>query len=256
MQKIYVVKIGGEIVDLPDRLDEFLVKFARITEPKILVHGGGRQVSDLAKRLDIPVKISDGRRITDKETLRLVAMIYAGLINKTVVAKLQGLNCSAVGLSGADGQSIIAEKRSGSEIDYGYAGDIRSINAKFLKLLIENDQVPVLCSLTADTAGQLLNTNADTIATETAIAMKEHFKPVLHFLTDQPGFMENMEDETSVIHTIDRLTYERVKAEGSVAGGMLPKMDNAFRAVEKGVEAVYISDFSKFPDFASGTRLV
>jgi len=256
MQKMNIVKIGGEIVDAPDRLDLVVQQFISLPGPKILIHGGGLMVSELARRLDIPVRMTDGRRITDAETLRLTAMVYAGLINKSIVAKLQALACPAVGLSGADGQAVLTKRRSGTDIDFGFVGDIITINAVFLTMLIDHGYVPVLCSLTADNTGQLLNTNADTIATETAVAMQGSYDVDLYFLTDKPGILYEIEDDRSVIMQIDMESYTKLKAENRIAGGMLPKIDNGLRAVKLGVEAVYITHYSKLSDKKSGTRLV
>ncbi len=256
MQKICVVKIGGEIVDNPERLEIVLERFTALSGLKILIHGGGRLLSELARKLNIPVIMTAGRRVTDAETLKLVAMVYAGLINKTIVAKLQARDCPAVGLSGTDGRSVLAEKRSRSEIDYGFAGDIKKINTNFLTMLVENRYVPVLCSLTADANGQLLNTNADTIATETAIAMQNPYDVELHFLIDKPGLLYDITDETTVIDQVDADFYARLRTEGRVDEGMLPKMDNAFRAIKMGIEAVYLTYFSKFPDYATGTKII
>jgi acetylglutamate kinase len=255
LQKFLVIKIGGELVDSTEHLDTVLQRIGSVGESKILVHGGGRLLSDLAKRLGIPVIMTGGRRVTDQETLKLAAMVYAGLINKTIVARLQALGCPAVGLSGADGRTVLAERRKAGAIDYGFAGDIREVNAGLLSLLISNRYMPVLCSLTADLNGQLLNTNADTIAAETAIAMHQDYDVELHLLTDRPGLLFDVDDDQSVIDEINPDSYEQLKAEGRVSDGMLPKLDNAFRALELGVGTVYISHFSKFPDYKTGTRI-
>ncbi len=256
MQKMIVVKIGGEIVDDPDRLDSVFQQFIVKPGPKILIHGGGRMVNELARRLNIPIRMTDGRRITNAETLKLAAMVYAGLINKSIVAKLQALACPAVGLSGADGQTVLTKKRSGSAIDYGFVGDIISVNTVFLTMLIDHGYAPVMCSLTADKNGQLLNTNADTIATETAVAMQGSYNVELYFLIDRPGLLYEVEDDRSVIAKIDHESYTKLARENRISGGMLPKIDNGFRALKLGVEAVYITHYSRLYDKQSGTQFV
>jgi acetylglutamate kinase len=197
-----------------------------------------------------------GRRITDAETLELTTMVYAGLINKSIVAKLQAAGCASVGLSGADGPVITAEKRPAAPFDYGFAGDIRTVNTDLLTLLLHNSLAPVLCSVTADRNGQLLNTNADTIAAETAMALAKSYLPELHFLGERPGVLLDIRDDTSVIPEIGPVRYEHMKAENLVHEGMLPKLDNAFRAANNGVDRVYITHFSRLPDHTSGTRVV
>ncbi len=256
MEHVFIVKIGGDVTDVPARLETVLNLFSRLQGPKILVHGGGRQVNDLARQLGIPVKMHHGRRITDEETLRLTTMVYAGLINKSIVAQLQAVGCPSVGLSGADGPVITAEKRPAAPFDYGFAGDIQAINTGLLTLLLHNNLAPVLCPVTADGNGQLLNTNADTIAAETAIALADSYFPELHFLGERPGVLKDIEDDTSVISEISIDTYHRMKAEDLVQDGMIPKLDNAFRAADNGVDGVYITHFSRLPDYASGTSVV
>ena len=242
MESLNIVKIGGSIANNPDQLSTFLDHFVTLEHPRILVHGGGSAASDLCRRLDIPVRMKDGRRITDKPSLDVAVMVYAGLINKNIVAHLQGRSCNALGLSGADLNIIPAQKRDHPTIDYGFVGDITAepINTYFLSRLLEEQAVPVLSAITHDGEGQLLNTNADTIAATLAWAMSKKYNVTLTYCFEKPGVLEDIQDDESWITQINQQQYTQMKENGSISEGMLPKLDTAFQALQKGVNTVHI----------------
>ena len=238
--KISIVKIGGNVIDFPDKLDEFLTLFEAIPDQKILVHGGGVMASRLSEKLGIEPNLVEGRRITDKETLEVVTMVYAGLVNKQIVAKLQSLNINAMGLSGADGNLIRAEKRPVKTIDYGFVGDIKEINTPLLEILLNRSCVPVIPAITHDGLGQLLNTNADTIAAELGIALADRHEVSLFYCFDKKGVLADINDEASAIAEINYLNYEALKEKNVIHSGMIPKLDNAFKAIAKGIQQVWL----------------
>jgi acetylglutamate kinase len=252
METLYVIKIGGNIIDDDALLSVFLKKFALIKSKKILVHGGGKLATRLAEKLGIPQQLIDGRRITDAETLKIVTMVYAGFINKNIVAELQFLQCNAIGICGADGNSILAHKREGSAIDYGYAGDIDKVNAAWLKLLLENDLSPVMSSITHDGKNQLLNTNADTIAQEIAKALSSWYSVSLVYGFEKPGVLLNVEDESSVIPVLHSGYFLELKQSKKIFAGMIPKLDNAFAAIGKGVNQVIIGKGEELEKLITG----
>jgi len=235
-----IIKIGGGIIDNPEELDLFLQTFAAIDGPKVLIHGGGKGASKLLNQLGIEPKMIDGRRITDQPTLDVVTGLYAGNLNKTIVAKLQQYGVNAVGLSGADGNVIKGSKRPVKTIDYGFVGDISldGINVDFLQLLIDNGYTPVLCAITHDGNAQLLNTNADTIASTVAEALAVKNDVQLNFCFDKIGVLRDVNDDTTLIPTIDFALYQELKQEGVIFEGMIPKLDNAFRVIANGVKEV------------------
>lgn len=240
-----IVKIGGNILDNPERLHQFLVDFAQLPEPKLLVHGGGKIASALGQRLGISPKMVDGRRITDAETLDLVTMVYGGLVNKQVVAKLQALGCNAIGLTGADANCIAAHKRPVGTIDYGFAGDVagsQSINIQALEAFFSAGLTPVFAPLTHDTQGSMLNTNADTIASVLATALASKYTVQLVYSFEKKGVLQDSSNDDSVISNINQDTYSALKAQGIVNAGMIPKLDNAFGALKQGVSEVLICD--------------
>lgn len=238
--KIY--KIGGGIINKKQELLPFLENFSKISGNKILVHGGGKIASEWLQKMGIGPKMIQGRRITDAQTLEVVTSLYAGLINKEIVAHLQKYNVNALGLCGADGNSIQAVKRPVKEIDYGFVGDISSegINKNFFQTLISQSFVPVMSAITHDKNGQLLNTNADTIAASLAIALSQIFEVELHYCFDKNGVLSDINDENSVIPIITKEKYEDLKSEGIVNEGMIPKLDNAFSSIQKGVKKVFL----------------
>lgn len=243
MKALKIIKIGGRIIDDPKKLDQVITAFSKLQSPKIMVHGGGNDATEYSKKFGIEPKIVDGRRITDAESLKIVQMVYAGLINKNIVARLQALNCAAIGLSGADGNSIAAKKRAVKHIDYGFVGDVVQVNTSVLNKILQCGLTPVFCALTHDRKGQILNTNADTIATELSIAFSREYVVDLIFCFEQYGVLSEPGNENSVISNLSLLTYRRLKKAGKITEGMIPKLDNAFRALTAGVKNIYITHF-------------
>jgi len=240
MQTLKIIKIGGNIIDEPTVLSAFLKDFATLEGPKILVHGGGKLASKMAERLEVPVKMHNGRRITDAETLEIITMVYAGKINKTIIAQLQANQCNAIGLTGSDGNAIISEKRAVNQIDFGFVGDVKAVNTDSLDLLIDNNITPVFCAITHDESGQLLNTNADTIASELAIAFTKNFRTELYYCFEKNGVLKDVSDDDSVIESIDSRYYQKLIEEHIIADGMLPKLTNCFNAIKKNVSKVCV----------------
>lgn len=245
-QKLSIIKIGGNIIEDDHTLHSFLHHFAKLEGLKILVHGGGRKASELLPKLGIAPKMANGRRITDESTLEVVTMVYGGLVNKTLVAQLQGLRVNALGMSGADGNSIRAMKRPVKEVDYGFAGDIESVDADLMTNLLRLGVVPVFCALTHDQNGQLLNTNADTIASELAIGLGHVFDVVLNYCFELNGVLSDIADQESVIPQINSKSYKELVAQGIIANGMLPKLHNCFHALRHGVSEVRIGNLGLF----------
>jgi len=239
-KQLSIVKIGGNVINSSKRLDLFLHDFAKLDGLKILVHGGGRKATEMADSLGLQPKMIGGRRITDEANLEVVTMVYAGLLNKNIVAKLQAKACNALGLSGADANVIKAHKRIVKEIDYGFAGDIDEVENKTISLFLNGGITPVFSAITHDGQGQLLNTNADTIAAELAKGLSVDFDVALIYCFEKNGVLRQVEDDDSVIEQIDKITYERLKKEGVIAEGMLPKMENCFDALQEGVRKVLI----------------
>lgn len=261
MKQLSVIKIGGNVIDNPGQLDQFLQDFAAVKGVKILVHGGGKIASKLASDLGIEAKLVDGRRITDAKTIEIVTMVYAGWVNKSVVAKLQARNCNALGLSGADGNALRAEKRPVKDIDYGFVGDIPvdSVNTRLLINLLEAGFTPVFSAITHDGQGQLLNTNADTIAATLATALSANYACSLLYCFEKKGVLKNVHDEESVISEIQSSDFESLKERGIISEGMIPKIHNAFDAIQKGVKNVFIgssADLSLLEKNKFGTRLM
>lgn len=235
-----IVKIGGNVIDNETELKQFLSDFAAIPGAKVLVHGGGKSATKMAEKLGITPQMVDGRRITDKRMLAIVVMMYAGLINKGIVADLQALNCLSMGFSGADGNLIQSVKRQHPSIDFGFVGDVIQVNTPLLEQLIHQNIVPVFCAITHDKNGQLLNTNADTIASELAIALATLFDVNLIYCFEKPGVLMNSEDDTTVIENITTVIYKELKEQQIIHSGMLPKLDNCFNALNRGVQKICI----------------
>lgn len=265
MDKLYVIKIGGNIIDDERKLASFLESFASIQSKKILVHGGGKLATKLAAQLGVEQQMIDGRRITDAETLKIVTMVYAGYINKNIVAQLQAIGCNAIGLCGADGNVIQSHTRIHPTIDYGFVGDVDAVNTSLLKVLLDQDINVVLAPVTHNKKGQLLNTNADTIAQEMAQSMSSLYDVELIYSFEKAGVLLNVEDESSVIHKLTWSYYQELKAplEGTGApkifAGMIPKLDNAFTALNKGVHKVIIGKAEELQGLIenkSGTSIV
>lgn len=239
---LHIVKIGGNVINNRDQLQAFLADFANLDGLKVLVHGGGKEATELANKLGLTPKMANGRRITDDANLEVVTMVYAGLINKKIVAQLQQQNCNAIGLTGADGNSIKAHKRIIKDIDYGFAGDIDMVNSNTIKLLLENLLTPVFCAITHDKNGQLLNTNADTIASEIAAALSKHYQTILFYCFEKNGVLKDVNDNKSLIENIDSETYKTLKSDRIISDGMLPKLENCFHALQHGVSRILIGN--------------
>ncbi|MDW8330496.1 MAG: acetylglutamate kinase [Cyclobacteriaceae bacterium] len=258
--RLYIIKIGGHVLDDEPALEKFLNDFAALEEPKILVHGGGKQATVLSKKLGIEPQMVNGRRLTDERTLELVTMVYGGLINKNLVVQLQRRGCNAIGLTGADGNLIRATKRPPGEIDYGFAGDVTpdGVNTALLYFLLKQNTVPVIAPLTHD-GNTLLNTNADTLASVIAVALRMHFNIRLIYCFEKKGVLRNPDDEQSVIPIISKSSYQQLLAEGVFRNGMLPKLQTAFQALEQGVHEIVISHaralLQNRGNEVSGTRL-
>lgn len=250
-QKLSIVKIGGNVIENNTELAKFLQLFAALDGLKILVHGGGKLASELCIKLGIEPKMVGGRRITDTKTLEVITMVYAGLTNKTIVAQLQANNCNAIGLSGADGDTLQAHKRPVKEIDYGFAGDIDGVNTGLLAHLLTLGLTPVFCAMSHDGKGQLLNTNADTIASEIAIGMSSLYNTTLYFCFEKKGVLLDVSDEKSVVRTIDTLKYKQLLQQKAITDGMLPKLENCFHALNNKVSKVCLGDMTMLDKKAS-----
>ena len=256
-----IIKIGGNVIDDDIQLETFLEKFAAIPGKKILVHGGGKIATRIASKIGLEAKMVEGRRITDKDMLDVVTMVYAGLTNKNIVATLQKYTCDALGLSGADGNVIKAVKRPVKEIDYGFAGDILadSVNSLAIKKFLDAGFTPIFSAITHNGNGQLLNTNADTIASALATAMAEHYETSLIYCFEKNGVLMDVNDESSVIEHITAKDFSLYRERGVISDGMIPKLQNAFDAINKGVKSVYVGNASNLHLFQQqkfGTCLV
>ena len=255
MDKLQVVKVGGNVIENRESLNEFLFDFTKIRGAKILVHGGGKEATQMAHKLNVPVQIIEGRRITDAANLEIISMLYAGKINKTIVALLQAYKCDSLGLTGADGNSIVAEKRSSKPIDFGFVGDVISVNSALFNLLLNQKITPVCCAITHDKNGQLLNTNADTIASEIASSMSAYYEVTLSYCFEKKGVLKKLIDEDSVIPSINSNQYEYLKKEGIINEGMLPKIKNCFEALKKGVTKVRIGNSKMITESITYTQI-
>lgn len=258
MDKLIVIKVGGNIIDDETKLSSFLKVFADIEGNKILVHGGGNLATRLSSKMGIEQKLVDGRRITDAETLKIVTMVYAGYVNKNIVAQLQNFNSNAVGLCGADGDAILAHKRNHPVLDYGFVGDVDHVNVDLIRTLLEKNLSIVFAPITHNGKGQLLNTNADTIAQEIAKAMSTEYEVELIYTFEKSGVLLDVNDESTVIKKITKHYYEELKIPLSGGGGakifagMLPKLDNAFAALKSGVKKVIIGKAEELQDLIKG----
>ena len=239
-QKLKIVKIGGNVINNKEALSSFLVNFSMISGAKILVHGGGKRASEMISALGLKPKMVHGRRVTDESSLEVVTMVYAGLLNKNITAELQKNNCNAIGLSGADANTILAHKRIVKDVDYGFAGDVDRVNPNIIKVLIDNELTPVFCAITHDKNGQLLNTNADTIAAELAKGMSEHFEVELIYCFEKLGVLADVDNDATLIEKIDFISLSFLKKANIISEGMLPKIDNCFDALQNGVAKVII----------------
>lgn len=255
-EKLTLIKVGGKIVEEEATLQALLSDFAAIEGRKVLVHGGGRSATKLATRLGIESQMVNGRRITDAETLKIVTMVYGGLVNKNIVARLQACGVNALGLTGADMDVIRSVKRPVKDVDYGFVGDVERVDATLLGDLIAKEVVPVMAPLTHDGCGNMLNTNADTIAGETAKALAQLFDVTLVYCFEKRGVLRDENDDDSVIPQITRADFEQLVADGVVQGGMIPKLENAFEALRAGVSQVIITQASAINTPGEGTRII
>jgi acetylglutamate kinase len=252
LENVYVIKIGGNIIDDEAKLSSFLQSFASLEGKKILVHGGGKLATKLADHIGVPQHMIEGRRITDKETLKVVTMVYAGYINKNIIALLQSNGCNAMGLCGADGNLLQAHKRQHATIDYGFVGDIDMVNTELLKTLLDQDITVVVAPITHDAKGTLLNTNADTVAQEIAATLGKIYQIALIYTLEKNGVLLNVDDENSVIPRLTRSYYDALKNKQFISDGMLPKLDNAFAALEKGVYKVIVGKAEQLQELITG----
>jgi acetylglutamate kinase len=251
-ERVHIIKIGGNIIDDDQRLSAFLALFSRLEGKKILVHGGGKLATRLAAELNIPQQMVDGRRITDAETLKIITMVYAGYINKNIVAGLQAEGINAIGLTGADGNLVLAHKRQSSLVDYGYVGDVDQVNGNLLHQMLNNGLTIVVAPVSHDGHGQLLNTNADTIAQSIAVSLSEYYEVTLVYSFEKPGVLLDVEDNSSVIPELNPGLYAKYRAEEKIFAGMIPKIDNAFAALYTGVKKVIIGKAEELDKLISG----
>jgi len=254
-EKLTLIKVGGKIVEEDETLKSLLHDFSQIEGYKVLVHGGGRSATKIAAQLGIESKMVNGRRVTDEDTLKVVTMVYGGLVNKNIVAGLQALGVDALGLTGADMNFMRSAKRPVGEVDYGFVGDVKQVNAGLLSSFIKQGIVPVLAPLTHDGEGHLLNTNADTIAGEAAKALSEYFDVTLIFCFEKKGVLMSEDDDDSVIPTLTADLFKQYVEEGIIQGGMIPKLENSYKAIEAGVKEVIITQASEIHT-GTGTRII
>ncbi len=259
MTPIRVIKIGGRVIEHPELLTAFLRDFSRLEGPRVLVHGGGRNATQLAQRLGLEATLIDGRRVTDDAMLEVVVMVYGGQLNKQIVSRLQSFRCNALGLTGADLNCIVSTRRPPEPIDYGWVGDVQQVRAEVLHPLLRQNVVPVLAPLTHDGHGQLLNTNADTIAARVAEALAKTAPTELYFFFEKAGVLSNPDDDDSAVAELSEVGYQRGRSAGTIAAGMIPKLDNGFGALRGEVKKVYIGHHRALPtigtDLFNGTQL-
>lgn len=259
MPPIRIIKIGGRVIEQPELLAEFLEDFARLKGSRVLVHGGGRNATEMAQRLGLEATLIEGRRVTDDAMLEVVVMVYGGLLNKQIVSRLQSFNCDSLGLTGADLNCIIATKRPAQPIDYGWVGDVQQVRAATLQALLKQQVVPVLAPITHDGQGNLLNTNADTIAGRVAEALSANAPTELYYFFEKAGVLSDPANDQSVIPELSEAKYQQGREAGAIAAGMIPKLDNGFAALRGGVKKVYIAHHRALPavgtDSFNGTQL-
>ena len=244
--KLSIIKIGGNIIEDESALNNFLQLFKKVKGKKILVHGGGKRATAIASKLGIESKMVNGRRITDAETLEVITMVYGGLVNKNIVAKLQALDINAIGLTGADANAITSVKRPIKDINFGFVGDVEEVSHNAINKLIESDFTPVFCAITHDKKGQLLNTNADTITSEIAIAMSKIYETSIYYCFELYGVLKDINDKNSVIKHINIESYQKLLDDNIIADGMLPKLENCFYALQNGVHTIHLGNVAMF----------
>lgn len=251
-----VVKIGGKLIENKSLLDSFLDDFVKLEGPKILVHGGGNKATEVAGKLGCKTQMVDGRRITDEQSMEVITMVYGGLLNKNIVAKLQAKNQNAIGLCGADAKVLISRKREVKQIDYGLVGDIVKVNTDFIDMLLKQQIIPVFSAISSTKDGVLLNTNGDSVASEIAIAMSAYYTPHLFYCSEKKGVLKNIEDENSVIPVLNSDIYQNLKDSKVITDGMLPKLHNCFEAINRGVSSVFLGDAELLKKDAKHTKIV
>ncbi|CAL67066.1 acetylglutamate kinase [Christiangramia forsetii] len=251
-----VVKIGGKLIENPVFLNSFLEDFVEMRGPKILVHGGGNKATAVAGKLGFETKMIDGRRITDKDSMEVITMVYGGLINKSIVAKLQSKKQNAIGLCGADGNVLISKRREVKEIDYGFVGDIEKVNSGFIESILNQNMIPVFSAISCTEDGVLLNTNGDSVASEIAIAMSKSFETQLYYCSEKKGVLTDMENDRSVISELNSTYYKELVETKVIKDGMLPKLHNCFEAINKGVATVFLGDSELLKKNAIHTKIV
>ena len=255
MDRLTIIKVGGKVVENSQSMNLLLDQFKKISGYKILVHGGGNTATEIADKLGIETKMVNGRRITNAEMLDVAAMVYGGLVNKKIVAALQARNCNALGLTGADLGFIRSRKRPVKDVDFGFVGDVEEVNTRELRLLLNENVIPVVAPLTHDGFGQLLNTNADTIAAEIATELSAYYNVFLFFCFDKKGVLMDQNDEKSMIFELDSMLFQQYIQEGIISEGMIPKLENGFRAKRKGVKEILITNAENIAN-GRGTRLI
>ncbi|MDT0648027.1 acetylglutamate kinase [Zunongwangia sp. F260] len=253
---VKVVKIGGKLIEDENKLREFLNDFSELETPKILIHGGGSMATKIAQKLGYETKMVDGRRITDANSIKVITMVYGGLINKNIVAKLQARGTNAIGLCGADGASIVSKKREVKEIDFGFVGDIVKINASFISSLLEQGIIPVFSAISYSGDGQLYNTNGDSVAAEVAKAMSAIYDTELDFCFEKKGVLTDVDNDESVIKEIDEQLYKQLMNRGVISEGMLPKLHNCFQALHHGVTKIRLGDSNLLKKNSVHTKIV
>ena len=251
-----IVKTGGKLIEDKPRFQEFLKDFSALGGPKILVHGGGNFATEIATKLGYETKMLEGRRITDANSMQVITMVYGGLISKNIVANLQKLGSNAIGLCGADGRSIVSRKREVKEIDYGYVGDNEAINVDFIGSLLKQDIIPVFSAISYSEEGEILNTNADSVAAEISKAMSRDYETELYYCFEKKGVLANSEDDESVIEFLDREKYQQLLEEKVISDGMLPKLHNCFQALENGVSRIFLGNSALFQQNSVHTKIV
>ena len=255
-QKLSVIKIGGKLIENEALLNSFLDDFVKLKEPKILVHGGGNKATEVAGKLGFKTKMIDGRRITDKDSMLVITMVYDGLLNKSIVAKLQSKKQNAIGLCGADANVLISKRREVKEIDYGFVGDVEKVNTQFINSIIKQGIVPVFSAISCTEEGVLLNTNGDSVASEIAIAMSTLFATQLYFCSEKKGVLEDINDENSVIPEMNSEKYNELVESRVITDGMLPKLHNCFQAIERGVNSILLGDSELLKENAIHTKIL
>ncbi|PTX42534.1 N-acetylglutamate kinase [Christiangramia gaetbulicola] len=255
-QTLKVIKIGGKLIENEASLNSFLEDFVQLEGPKILVHGGGNKATEVTGKLGFQTKMVDGRRITDKDSMEVITMVYGGLLNKSIVAQLQARKQNAIGLCGADGKVLISKRREVKEIDYGFVGDIEKVNSDFINSILSLDMVPVFSAISCTEEGVLLNTNGDSVASEIAVEMSKSYEVKLYYCSEKKGVLTDIEDEDSVIPELNSDNYKELVASKVITDGMLPKLHNCFEAINKGVSAVILGDAGLLKKNSIHTKIV